>query len=155
MRKIVILCALFLPILAQAVEVGERLTPWLLKDQFDHGYRLNAKTQLLLIARNMDQAKLVQQALADKPKHYLEQKNAIFVADVSRMPKMISKIFALPAMRKYNYRVMLDLDGAIVSQYTRSDATVIYWLELQQGVVVQEKLFSDAKALSVALDAFK
>ena len=32
---------------AQAVEVGERLAPWTLLDQFDQPYRLNDELQVL------------------------------------------------------------------------------------------------------------
>lgn len=154
MKKVVILCALFLPMLVQAMEVGQRLTPWVLKDQFDQPYTLNAKTQLILLAQNMDQAKLVNQALANKPKEYLETKNAVFVADVSRMPKMVSKMFALPAMRKYNYRVLLDRDGSIAKQYNQSTDTAIYWLEIKQGVVLVEKQLTSVDELVAALDSF-
>ena len=49
-----------LPLWAQALEVGERLAPWTLLDQFDQAFTLDSRTQTLLVARSMDGAKLVE-----------------------------------------------------------------------------------------------
>ena len=37
------------------------------------------------------------------------------LADVQRMPSLIGKFIAIPAMRDYNYRVVLDRDGTIAA----------------------------------------
>jgi len=57
-----------LPLWAQAVEVGERLAPWTLLDQFDQAYTLDDQAQILLVARSMDAAKIVDGALQGQPK---------------------------------------------------------------------------------------
>ena len=102
-----------LPLWAQALEEGERLAPWTLLDQFDQPFTLDNQTQTLLVARSMDAAKLVAAALQDQPKGYLEARHAVFVADIQRMPRLIAKMFAVPAMRDYSYRVMLDRDSRV------------------------------------------
>jgi hypothetical protein len=53
------------------------------------------------------------QALQGQPKGYLEARHAVFVADIQRMPRLIAKMFAVPAMRDYSYRVMLDREGRV------------------------------------------
>jgi hypothetical protein len=140
------------PLLAQAVEVGERLAQWTLLDQHDQAYSLNDQTRTLLVARNMDGAKLVKAALADRPKGYLEARNAVFVADIQRMPALISKLFAVPAMRDYSYRVMLDRDGKVVARYPGAEDKVL-WLQLEQGRVVAQNEYASAEALREALEA--
>ena len=137
--------------LAQAVEVGERLTPWTLLDQHDQAYSLDAQTRILLVARDMDGAKLVKAALQDRPKGYLEARHAVFVADIQRMPALISKLFAIPAMRDYNYRVVLDRDGRVVSQYPGTEDKVL-WLQLDNGKLVSHREFASADELREALD---
>ncbi|MFQ6572098.1 FAD/FMN-containing dehydrogenase [Pseudomonas sp. UM16] len=137
-------------LLAQAVEVGEHLAPWTLLDQHDQAYSLNDQARTLLVARNMDGAKLVKAALADRPKGYLEARNAVFVADIQRMPALISKLFAIPAMRDYSYRIMLDRDGKVVAQYPGAEDKVL-WLQLEQGRVVVQKEYASADELREAL----
>ncbi|MFV3406236.1 MULTISPECIES: FAD/FMN-containing dehydrogenase [Pseudomonas] len=141
-----------LPLIAHAVEPGERLAPWTLLDQYEQPYSLNADTRLLLVARDMDGAKLVKAALADQPKGYLEARGAVFVADIERMPAVISKLFAIPAMRDYSYRVMLDRDGRVASRYAGTEGQVL-WLTLDHGVLVEQREYADAALLKAALQA--
>ena len=139
-----------LPLIAQAIEPGEQLAPWTLLDQHDQAYTLASDTRILLVARDMDGAKLVKAALQDQPKGYLEARDAVFVADIQRMPALISKLFAIPAMRDYSYRVMLDREGRVASQYAGGEAKVL-WLQLQQGVLVSQQQYDNAAELRTAL----
>ncbi|WP_406818972.1 FAD/FMN-containing dehydrogenase [Pseudomonas sp. KnCO4] len=145
----VLLC--LMPLLANALQPGEKLAPWTLLDQHDQAYSLDAGTHILLVARDMDGAKLVKAALAEQPKGYLEARDAVFVADIQRMPALISKLFAIPAMRDYHYRVLLDRDGRVASRYPGQDGQV-QWLQLEQGKLVSQQAFADAPALKAALE---
>jgi len=107
MRYAVALLFSLLPLLANALQPGQRLAPWTLLDQHDQAYSLDADAQVLLVAHDMEGAKLVKAALADQPTGYLEARHGVFVADIQRMPALISKLFAIPAMRDYSYRVCL------------------------------------------------
>lgn len=137
---------------AQAVEVGERLAPWTLLDQFDQPYSLNDELQVLLVARSMAGAKLLAAALDQQPKGYLESRKVVFLADISRMPSVIVTAFAVPAMRDYNYRVMLDRSARIAPRYPVENDAVL-WLQLQQGRVQAQQTFTRASALRDALEA--
>ncbi|AIR91103.1 hypothetical protein [Pseudomonas cremoricolorata] len=145
----VLLC--LLPLFAHALERGDPIAPWTLSDQHDQAYTLGNDTRILLVARDMDGAKLVKAALIDQPKGYLEARDGVFVADIQRMPAIISKLFAVPAMRDYPYRVMLDRDGQIASRYPAGEGQVL-WLQLDQGHVQEQHSFSDAATLKRALD---
>lgn len=136
---------------AQALESGERLAPWTLNDQFDRPYTLDDQLHILLVARSMDGAKLVKAALEGRPKGYLEARRAQFVADISRMPGLIGKLFAIPAMRDYRYRVLLDREAQVVPQYAAPEEGVL-WLQLEQGVLRERRFFTDAAALRAALE---
>ena len=59
MKYAVTLLLSLLPLLANALEPGEKLAPWTLLDQHDQAYSLDAGTHILLVARDMDGAKLV------------------------------------------------------------------------------------------------
>lgn len=137
---------------AQAVEVGERLAPWTLLDQFDQPYSLNDELQVLLVARSMAGAKLLAAALDQQPKGYLESRKVVFLADISRMPSVIATAFAVPAMRDYNYRVMLDRSARIAPRYPVENDAVL-WLQLQGGRVQAQQTFTRASTLHDALEA--
>lgn len=138
--------------LSQALETGERLAPWTLLDQYEQPYSLDDGLQVLLVARSMEGGKLVNAALEGQPKGYLEARHAVFVADISRMPALVSSLFAVPAMRDYNYRVLLDRESRVVSRYPGDESRVL-WLRLEQGRLLEQREFGDAAALRAALES--
>tara|TARA_Y100001951_G_scaffold68849_1_gene55784 strand:- start:6193 stop:6663 length:471 start_codon:yes stop_codon:yes gene_type:complete len=152
MKAATLLLLCLLSSVALAMEPGERLAPWTLLDQFDAPYTLNDETHILLVARDMDGAKLVNAALEGQPKGYLEQRQAVFLADISRMPSVIATLFALPKMRDYNYRILLDRNARIAPRYPASEGEVL-WLQLEDGQLVEQKVFKDAAALKQVLDS--
>ena len=136
---------------ALALEPGERLAPWTLLDQHDAPYTLNDQARVLLVARDMDGAKLVNAALEGKAKGYLEQRQTVFLADISRMPRVIASLFALPKMRDYSYRILLDRDARIAPRYPAREGEVL-WLQLKDGRLVQQQTFTSAELLRQALE---
>lgn len=154
MKFFVVLFLSLLPLWAHAIEVGERVAPWTLLDQFDQAYTLDDQAQILLVARSMDAAKLVDAALQGQPKGYLQARHTVFVADIQRMPRLIAKLFAVPAMRAYNYRVMLDRDARIAPRYPGALDKVL-WLQLDNGTLVAQSEYSSAAELRQALEHVK
>jgi hypothetical protein len=143
-----------LPVWAQAVEVGERVAPWTLLDQFDQAYTLDDQAQILLVARGMDAAKLVDAALQGQPKGYLEARHGVFVADIQRMPRLVAKLFAVPAMQSYNYRVMLDRDARIAPRYP-APVDKVLWLQLDNGKLTARHEYGSVAELREALEQVK
>jgi hypothetical protein len=140
-----------LPLWANALEVGERLVPWTLLDQFDQAFTLDSRTQTLLVARSMEAAKLVDAALQGQPEGYLEARHVVFLADIQRMPRLIAKMFAVPAMRDYSYRVMLDRDGRVAPRYPGAVDKVL-WLQLKDGRLMAQHEYATAAQLREALE---
>lgn len=151
MRSVLAVFMLLFCASAMALEKGERLLPWTLLDQFDKAYTLDQQARILLVARNMTGAKLLKAALEEKPKGFLEARQAVFVADVSRMPAVISTLFAVPAMRDYHYRVLLDSQSRVASRYPAAEDQVL-WLDIDRGVLRDSRTFTDAQALRQALE---
>jgi len=154
MKAAALLLLCLLSTAALALEPGERLAPWTLLDQHDVPYTLNDRTRILLVARDMAGAKLVNAALEGKPKGYLEERQAVFLADISRMPGVIASLFALPKMRDYNYRILLDRDARIAPRYPAGEGEVL-WLQLEDGRLLEQRVFREAEALKTALETVK
>ncbi|SDG03539.1 hypothetical protein SAMN05216381_3002 [Pseudomonas seleniipraecipitans] len=125
--------------------------PWTLLDQFEKAYTLDHSARVVLVARSMSTARLVNGALEEKPAGYLEARHVVYVADIEKMPSL-AKMVAVPAMRSANYRIMLDQTGRVAGRYD-GDRETVQWLELEGGSVVREKRFSDAGELQSALEA--
>jgi hypothetical protein len=134
---------------AWAADAPARTAPWTLLDQFDNAYTLDNSARVVLVARSMSTAKLVNKAIEEQPAGYLEARHVVFVADIEKMPSL-AKLVAVPAMRSAKYRIMLDQTGSVAGRY-EGDRDTVQWLELQDGKVAREQRFTDAGELQQAL----
>ncbi|WP_457967294.1 hypothetical protein M1D68_14435 [Pseudomonas sp. R4-84] len=135
--------------LDQPKDLNQPAMKWTLLDQNEKAYTLNDSAQVLLIARSMSAAKLVDAAMEGHPEGYLEARHIVYLADIEKMPSMI-KLVAVPAMRSAKYRIMLDQDGRVATHYG-GDRDTVQWLALNNGAVVNEQRFADAEKLKQAI----
>lgn len=88
---------------------GDRIEAFELEDQHGDPGRVDAGVRLLLFAADMDAGALVRDALeADPSLQDLAARGAVFVSDIHRMPALVTRLFALPSMRRRPYRMLLD-----------------------------------------------
>jgi hypothetical protein len=99
-----------------------------LTDQHDVVGGIDDKTKLVLFTRDMDASDAVKDALAEDGAPGLAAAGAVWVADISRMPRLITRMFALPAMRRRPYRMLLDRDGAATAVFPgeKGRVTLLY-----------------------------
>ena len=100
---------------AEPLRPGMAMPEIRLMAQHDAAVTIGAEVRYVLVTRDMDSGDLVKEALAENGGATLEAARAVYVSDISRMPGVITKLFALPAMRKRGYRILLDRDGKVVS----------------------------------------
>ena len=72
------------------------------------------------------------------------------MADISRMPSLVAKLFALPAMRKRPYRMLLDRDGTATADFP-ARAGEVTLLRLHDGTIERVDYAASAAALRAAL----
>lgn len=128
------------------------LVKWTLLDQNDEAFTLDDMTQVVLVARSMSAAKMLNAAVEDYPEGYLEARHIAYVADIEMMPSLV-KMVAVPAMRSAKYRILLDQDGRVARKYG-GDRETVQWLSLKNGAVVNEQRFVDGAMLKQAIEAW-
>jgi hypothetical protein len=108
--------------------VGDRIAAFTLEDQHGKVFSLDGGVTLLLFNRDMDGGKLIKQALEDTSTDLLPSRGAVYVTDISGMPRLVAKMFAIPSMRKRPYTMLLDRDGTTTAQlpYAEGQATLIF-----------------------------
>ena len=100
------------PARSEPYAVGAVLEPFELADQHGELRRVDAKQRVLLFTRDMDAGDVLKQALASDGPALLDGAGAAYVADVSQMPALVLRIFAVPKMRQRPYPMLLDRDGS-------------------------------------------
>jgi hypothetical protein len=107
---------------AQHYAVGDAIAPFTLEDQHGKSRTVDASVKVILFSRDMDGGDLLKQGLADVDPDYLSGRNAVYVADISRMPGLIASMFAIPAMRDRPYSMLLDRDGKTTARLPSAEA---------------------------------
>jgi hypothetical protein len=96
---------------AEYYAVGDKIEPFTLEDQHGKSHIVDASVKVILFSRDMDGGDFLKHGLADVAPGYLNGKKAVYVADISGMPGLIARMFAIPAMRDRPYSILLDRDG--------------------------------------------
>ncbi|MCH2185627.1 FAD/FMN-containing dehydrogenase [Myxococcota bacterium] len=125
-----------------------------LEDQFGDPQRVDQATALVLFSRDMEGGELLSSALKDKPSEYLPERRAVYVADISRMPGLVARLFALPKMRKRAYPMLLDRKGKTTERLPdqKDHGTLI---ELDELKIVNVEFLADAGAIEARLEKQK
>lgn len=121
-----------------------------LADQFDKIQSVDENTKVLIFAHDMEGNDIVEQAFEPYNTAKLAEMNIVFLADISGMPSLIGKLFALPAMRDRAYPIVLDREGTLIEKFIVKDeqVTVMY---LDSLVIKESKLVATPDELSSLL----
>ena len=87
------------------------LSQFPLTDQHDQTLKAPQQVHYLLFAGDQASFELVSDELNQKGQDWLDQRQTIILADIHKMPPLISKLFALPAMKKFSFQLFLDHQG--------------------------------------------
>ena len=97
---------------AAPLAVGDPLPPLALEDQHGRAGGVGAGVRTVVVSRDMEAGEVVKKALAGRDQAFLDEHGVVYVANISGMPAMITRLFALPRMRERPYRMLLDRDGS-------------------------------------------
>jgi hypothetical protein len=153
MRTALFACLLVLPLGAAAdpLAVGSVLSAVELRDQHAVTRAIDSSTRAMLFGRDMDGGKVLKGALEPEGAALLERAGAVYVADVSRMPSLIRRIFAYPSLRRRGYPILLDEEGSITASFPGEDGKGTL-MRLDRLRLVSVEQFETAEALRAALE---
>lgn len=110
-------------LLAQAGSLGPGLAlPALqLKDQHGGAWQIAADTRLVIFAAGRKASNIALEVLGQQPKDFLASRQAVYLADMSRMPGLVTRSFALPALREQPFRVGVSLEDQALDGWPRKE----------------------------------
>lgn len=113
--------------------VGERIEAFSLEDQHGTTRRVDEETRLVLFSRDMDGGGILERALREAPEGFLQSRGAVYVADLHRMPALVTRLVALPRLRRRPYPMLLDREGATTARLPGAEgrATLIFLEDLR------------------------
>jgi hypothetical protein len=99
------------------VALGETLSPFTLKDQFDRLHTLTEETKKVIFVFKKDPGHVVRSYLNRQKDNYLQSRRILFVADISKMPAVIREYAAMPDLRKRDYPVLTVYNQGLAAKF--------------------------------------
>lgn len=117
LRILFVLSLLLMPLIASA----DFLQPSELKNQFDEIVKIDESVQWIVFSTERKLSDQVNKTLEALKISDPKEMGGMYVADISAMPGMISRMFALPKMRKYSFKVVLDQEGDVTKAWPKKE----------------------------------
>jgi enoyl-CoA hydratase/carnithine racemase len=130
--------------------VGDRIAPMSFQTQHDETFVVGPPVRLVLITHDMGAGDVAKAVLAEHDAASLAARGAVYVADIARMPGLVSRFVAIPRMRNRPYPVLLDREAATARAFGVEDGAVTaVWLD--DGRITRLERLRTEAALRAAL----
>lgn len=96
--------------------------------QFDKPLAIENTTQQVLFAASKSASDILNRFLEKQSDQWLQETHRVYIADIHKMPKMISRMVALPKMKKLPYPIFLGREAGDTAILPQQDGciTAIY-----------------------------
>jgi len=122
MRYIIAVLLISIPAIsaiAGSYTTGSTIKPFELSDQHDRSFKIDNDTKVIIFVSERQTSNIVHTALQSHDKNFLLSRSAVYIADISKMPSFVNRMFVLPELRKYTYSMLLDKDSKKTSMFPR------------------------------------
>lgn len=116
-------------------KIGDTIESFSLPNQFDKKQTIDASVRTILVSFEKSTGANINAFLAQHKADFLNQHHAVFIANISGMPMIITKMFALPKMRSYAHSVLLMYDENDKRFKSQEGKITLY--KLEKGVIQQ------------------
>lgn len=90
-------------------EVSKKIDKFSLFNQFDKKVTIDENIKYMLVSFGKNSSKTIN-GFIQKNQGFLIKNNAVFIANISKMPSIILKMFAIPKMQTFKHNILLIYD---------------------------------------------
>ena len=128
----------------KTLNLRARLPSIVLNDQFDQPVLIDSSTQWIVFSQEKAVNACVSDYMSEQGAQQIRQRGIVYVADISGMPTLVTRMFALPKMRKLSFPIGLARDSKILADIPRRNGAATI-LRVHSGVV-QNIIFANNPA---------
>lgn len=137
---------------SQNITIGKKIKPIKLKDQFDKNGTFSQDTKTLIFVFKKATGHTVNEFMKRQKDSFVKDNGLKIIADVSKMPSLIKKFFAIPDLQKSNYPILLIEDEELSKKYqNHQHVEEIMIVTLDKLVVKKVTFLSNEKQLKTVL----
>ena len=96
MKKLLLVLMLGIAAFAQTINIGDKLPTITLQDQFEKTHTVSSQSKTILVAFDKDASDVIKEFLLEKDGNFLTENQTVYIGDISGMPSLISRFFAIP-----------------------------------------------------------
>jgi len=140
-------------VVSQGITIGKELATYTFSDQFDKKHSLTSDIKKVIFVFTKPTGHLMRVYLGTKDINYLDSRNIDFIADVSGMPSLIFKMFALPDLKDSKYPIMIIKDKEKSKRFRndkQKDSVMI--ISLENKIVKSVKFVTNEADLIKEID---
>lgn len=146
-KKVLMTACLAVGLFANSLTTGSELPTLTIVDQFEQTHTVDANTKTILFSATKDESATIRDFVNEKGKtEFLTSNNIAYIADITGMPSLITKFFAMPKMKKYEFPILLiDEDNKALFPVEADKISVI---SLENGKVTDVKYVKTKEELA-------
>lgn len=113
--------------------------------------KIPKKTNLVIVAFEKETGALVNEYLDTQSPFYLLKHHTIFIADINKMPTVISNMFAIPKLKKYKHLIYLHFEDKFQTVVPNQEKKITL-LRIEEGKIKDISYISTKEELKAAID---
>jgi len=138
---------------SSGIVIGKELAPFTFKDQFEKDHSLTKEVKKVVFAFSNATGKLMKMYVSLQPKGYLSSRKILYIADISGMPSMISKMFAIPAMKDDGFPILLIKEKENAIRFRNEDQKgAVMIINLENKIIKSVKFVTNEADLKAEID---
>lgn len=135
-----------------SVSYAESLSKAELENQFEEAVKIDESIEWIIFTSDKKASENIRKVLEELKVTDLGKSKGMYVADISKMPSMISKMFAIPAMRDYPFKVVLDKEGTVTKSWPQKEGQAVF-MELNKLEIVKSQFVTSESEIKAILKA--
>lgn len=145
-----LLLAAAFPATAQSpLHAGDPVPTLNLRDQHDKPAAIPTGTRQIIFAADNAGASLVTVYLDAQKPTWLKDTQRVYLADIHKMPSLVTKMFAMPKLREKPYTIVLGREAADLAMFPRQKECISV-IPVQEGKLGSTTFACTAEALKAA-----
>lgn len=113
--------------------------------------KIPAQTVLILVTFEKSTSDLLNDYLKTKNKYYLQQNKLVYIADISRTPRLITNMFALPKLKKLKHLIYLQYGKKLRNRIPNKDNTITL-LRVKDGQITNIVYATNTEEIQGAIE---
>ncbi|WFE68276.1 hypothetical protein P8S54_08625 [Thiomicrospira sp. R3] len=122
------------------------------EDQHGEVISLDSTVTWAIFSHHNKGAKMTKEAIDKVGITDFSAYQGVYIADISRMPAFVTRMFAMPAMRKYEFSLALDYEGNLTEALPKQDEKVTL-LKLDNLTIIETQFVDTPASIAAFINA--